>query len=312
MSTSLSVREPAWQLSREQIDLLKDTIARGCTDGELALFVQTCNRLALDPFAKQIYLVKRWDNKLGREVASHQVSIDGFRLIAERTGEYRGQTRPEWCGPDAVWREVWLVNTPPAAARVGVHRQGFLEPLYRVARYSSYVQTNKGGSPSHMWATMPEVLLSKCCEALALRAAFPNDLGGLYTPDEMGQASNGAPPSLPSGVVEVLELEDPQAAPQRLPALQGVVVPISSAQRPERPQEPAGSLEAQLGVDPKLAQDLRACASHDDLLAWYRGLLAMKVKDPGQRREIWKVFTQKAHTLKADPNVIAKLAGGAK
>jgi len=310
MSSSLSVREPAWQLSREQIDLLKDTIARGCTDGELALFVQTCNRLALDPFAKQIYLVKRWDNKLGREVASHQVSIDGFRLIAERTGEYRGQTRPEWCGPDGVWREVWLVNTPPAAARVGVHRQGFLEPLYRVARYSSYVQTNKGGAPSHMWATMPEVLLSKCCEALALRAAFPNDLGGLYTPDEMGQASNTTPPSLPSGVVEVLELPDPQDAPQRLAAPQGVVVPITSAQRPS--EAPQGALEAQLGVDPTLAQGLRACKTHDDLLAWYRELLAMKVTDPGQRREIWKTFTQRCHVLKADPNVIAQVAGGVK
>jgi len=310
MSTSLSVREPAWQLSREQIELIKDTIAKGCTDDELALFVQTCNRLGLDPFAKQIYLVRRWDARLRREVASHQVGIDGFRLIAERTGEYRGQTKPEWCGQDGVWREVWLANTPPAAARVGAHRQGFLEPLYRVARYTSYLQTNKDGDPTSTWRGMPEVMLSKCAEALCLRAAFPNVLGGLYTPEEMGQASNLAPPSLPSGVVEVLELEDPQAASQRLPAPQGVVVPITSAQRPERPQEAQNGLEAQLGVDPKLAQDLRACKSHDDLLAWYRGLLAMKVKDPAQRREIWKVFTQKAHTLKADPNVIAKLAGG--
>jgi len=183
-------------LSREQIDLLKKTLCYGASDAEFELFIGFCRRVQLDPFSKQVHFVPRraQDPRTGAWVERREpmISIDGFRVIAERSGRYEGQTPPQWCGADGKWVDVWLSEEPPAAARIGVYKTGFREPIYQPASYLSYVQETKDGGPTKTWKKMPDVMLSKCAEALALRKAFPHDLSGVYAPEEMAQAHRGS------------------------------------------------------------------------------------------------------------------------
>lgn len=144
------------------VQLIRDQLAKGASDAELNYFLAQCNRTKLDPFARQIFCVARWDTKLGRNAYTTQVSIDGMRLIAERTGKYEGQIGPLWCGMDGVWKDVWLEKGFPAAARVGVLRAGFREPIWSVAHWADYVQTKKDGNVNAMWSQFPTIMLSKC------------------------------------------------------------------------------------------------------------------------------------------------------
>jgi len=156
-----------------KIELIREQICKDLNDQQLELFLATAQRRGLDPITKQIVAFVS-GGKL-----SIITTVDALRLIAERTGKYDGQTQPEWADNQGVWHDCWLYDVAPAAARIGVYKKGAKHPTYAVARFKSYNQSNKS-----LWKNMPEVMILKCAEALALRKAFPEEMGQLYTPDE--------------------------------------------------------------------------------------------------------------------------------
>ena len=169
MTSSLALWTP------EQTQLISTTIAPGCSGDELRLFAYACQRTGLDPFSKQIYAIKRGGKM------TIQAGIDGLRSIAERTGQLDG-SETFWCGEDGQWQDVWLGAKPPAAAKTIIRRKGASHPFVGVARFADY---NAGQG---LWTKMPAAMIAKCSEALALRKAFPADLSGVYSTDEMQQA----------------------------------------------------------------------------------------------------------------------------
>lgn len=157
----------------KQIELIKRTVAKGTTDDELALFLYTAKRVGLDPLAKQIHCVRRGGQSGSISI---QTAIDGYRLIADRTNKYAGNDDP-----------VFDDESNPTKAMVTVYKivDGVRCPFTATARWSQYYP---GDSQGFMWKKMPHLMLGKCAEALALRKAFPAELSGLYTDDEMHQS----------------------------------------------------------------------------------------------------------------------------
>lgn len=165
---------------REQIDLIKRTVALGATDAELKLFLYTAKSRGLDPLVRQIHFVKRGD------AGTIQVGIDGYRLIADRTRQYVGQDEPVFDGnlggyPEKCTVVVWKLVEGIRCSFPGVAYWAEYVPLYR-------------GEVSAMWRKMPRTMLAKCAEAQALRKAFPAELSGIYTEEEMAQADHDSRP----------------------------------------------------------------------------------------------------------------------
>lgn len=178
--TSLTKIENPW--TDERVQLLKMSYFKDSTNEEFNVFLEICKMTGLNPFVRQIYPAKYGG------VTVYMTSIDGFRLIAQRTGLYAGQAPVEWCGIDGKWKDIWLdASHPPFAAKVTVYRRGFEHQITAVARYRNHAKNN------NFWKDMPDLMIAKCAESQALRKAFPNELSGLYTWEEMPEESDEQP-----------------------------------------------------------------------------------------------------------------------
>jgi phage recombination protein Bet len=204
-SLALTSDQEFW--SDKQIAALRQLGVERAGNGDLAVFMHVAQRTGLDPFARQIYMIERQ----GKQTL--QTGIDGFRLVARRAVDRTGETLSiggsEWCDKNGVWTDVWLSDAPPAAARVVVLRNG--QPFPGTALWREYAQTKRDGSLMAQWATRSAGMLAKCAEALALRKAFPMDLAGVYTDDEMGP-QQARQPQQSGGLAAALAKDEPQPA----------------------------------------------------------------------------------------------------
>lgn len=262
-STALAA---AGAYTADQVDLIKRTICKGATNDELALFMATAKRLGLDPFARQIFAVKRKNRSTGIDEMAIQVSIDGFRLAAERTGGYApGRlTDFEYNAKDELIRAI---------AYVKKFSHGAWHEVAEEATWGEFSQK------SPLWDRMPRVMLAKCAEARALRRAFPNELAGVYAPEEMDQAGDQG-----RAAVDLTEFRVPAAAPATTPAAAAAVVEAEVVTEPAGPSmadliAEAGSLADLESLVPKLAKV--PAAQRDALRAAY----AAKKKALAARKE---------------------------
>lgn len=211
-----------------ELKSIRKEFCDGSTDEQFLVFIENCKRRNLIPGVHvvfQLRTVKVWDSVARTESfvkkATWITTIQALRLIAQRTGEYAGQGRETFVylddsGAPTLTSHVPLpVHGSPALARIpwvaesSVKRKGFEEPMIGIARFNAYAQM-KDGKPTSMWATRGPEQLAKCAEALALRKAFPEELGGLYLEEEL-QAEQFTPAEvIPAPKSPVTAPEAPQ------------------------------------------------------------------------------------------------------
>lgn len=178
--SALAVHQDQQFWTDQQMAALQQLGVATNSQGDLAVFFHQAQKSGLDPFKREIYMITR----SGKPTI--QTGIDGFYKIADRvttkTGGTWGIAETYWCGQDGQWVDVWLQQGAPAAAKVIVERNG--------SKFTTVALTSEYTATGPMWKKMPARMIAKCAEALAIRKAFPEDLSGLYTSDEMAQADN--------------------------------------------------------------------------------------------------------------------------
>lgn len=216
--------------STDQLKTIQKSVFPDGKPDEVRLFGIVCTRTGLDPFTKQIYAIKN------RGRVQFMTGIDGLRAIASRSPRYLGQDGPYWCGADGEWKDVWLEKTPPAAAKVIVLVTG---PDGSVLRVPAVAHWAEYGSNKNVWGEKPSLMIAKCAESLGLRKAFPNDISGLYTQEEMASASPMPQEPIPA---ETPTAKNPQpeidAIVDQALSLPGPEPEPETEQAPEAEQEP--------------------------------------------------------------------------
>lgn len=226
--TSLSITPDQKGFTEPQIAVLRTMGADKATAADLAVFFHTCTATGLDPFRKQVYLIGRYDSRAGTTKFAAQTSIDGYRIVAARTGTLAG-IEESW-ETDANGR---LVSATVVVRKVV---SGIVCAFSAVAHWNEYVQTTKDGKPMGLWAKLPHRMLAKCAEANALRRAFPEALGGLYTAEEMPEPTEQpqpAPSSLeaPASVESPFDIDIPKLEPTPQPSAPAKAITAAQVKR---------------------------------------------------------------------------------
>lgn len=170
----------------ETLKVLKMTIAHDATDAEFKMFVEFCKSTGLNPYKKEIWFIKTKEKRFTDKRTGEQVvvpakvqmmtGINGFYAIANDHPHYDGMEEVEFQYADNA--------KYPLEAKAKVWRKDRRFPSVGIARWDEYFPGASTGKPG-IWETKPFMMLSKVAESIALRKAFPQELNGLYTQEEM-------------------------------------------------------------------------------------------------------------------------------
>jgi phage recombination protein Bet len=257
-------------------ELYMDTYFKGLDENQALLAYREADRRGLDIEARQIFFIPRYDSRLKKNVPTPQTSIDGFRLIADRTGNYGGSINLRLTVRLKTGEKVIIPHEEydPAevseiiSGTVSVINTKFEHPQTATALFKGYAQTFPDGNLMGLWAKMPDWMILKCAESLALRKAFPQDLSGLYTMEEMGQAKNDGPPaSRPQKTYEAPVTKEEEVKPtvvanEEVPEpTTPPIIDVEAEPVPEKPEKKAPAKKKEKTI-PELIASIPVALKH--------------------------------------------------
>lgn len=197
-----------------QYKTIKDNMFPDASPAAVVSYLRYCSGRKLDPYKRPAHIVPMWDRVKDPETGQwtsrkREVVLPGiyeYRTTAARTGLYGGHSQPQY-GDNVMCygRKVpeWVAMTfyrwnPLAKQWTAFPIQTWFE---EVAGTVPEFELNEAGYPKKndknqkiptgnqllnaRWSKAPRQMLVKCCEAAGLREAFPEELGGEPTADEM-------------------------------------------------------------------------------------------------------------------------------
>lgn len=195
--------------------------AQNVTDQEVMMFMTLCKYQHLNPFLREAYLVK-----YGNSPATIVTGKDTFTKRAERNPLYKGKK----AGIIIINRNGEVEEREgtfrlPEEQIVGGWATIYIdgkEPEYNTVSFDEYVGRKKDGTLNSQWASRPATMIRKVAVVQALREAFPNEFGAMYSPEEMGN------------VVEAIPDDDtPVVIPQEEPPK--IAEPRAEVEQPKAP-----------------------------------------------------------------------------
>lgn len=154
-------------IKKEDKNLLLATVAKGATESEFQMFLEFCKSTGLNPFKKEIWFIKT-----DKGAVQMMTGINGFLAIANR--------HPEFDGMSVSINEE---NGKLISATATVYRKDRSHPSEATVYLQEYFKPSKFGNG--LWEKMPRMMLQKVAKSVALREAFPQELTGMYTQEEM-------------------------------------------------------------------------------------------------------------------------------
>lgn len=163
------------------------------TDQEVMMFLSLCKFQKLNPFLREAYLIK-----YGNQPATIVTGKEAFLKRAMRNPRYAGMEAgvvvsfPETGQTEERVGTIVLDGEELVGGWARVYVNGWEKPLMVTVAFDEYCQ-KKDGKPTSNWATRPATMIRKVALVQALREAFPEDLGGMHAPEEIGIADADLP-----------------------------------------------------------------------------------------------------------------------